>query len=471
MNNFGKYPHIAARVFDTPLLIEQSKLVTILNVLGPRLDFEPPPVLADAEKFARPEAHIDALFKMQSNFEQQPEGHFRGSGVGVIPIFGTLVQRSDWMTDVSGMTSYDSIERMFAAAIDDQRINEIILQIDSPGGEVSGAFDTADRMVAARGIKPITAVATEFAASAAFLLASVADEIVVPRTGAVGSVGVVAAHFDYSKQMDKRGVAVTFIYAGEKKIDGNPFQPLSEAVLQEWGNQIAEVYKIFVDTVSRNRNMSTDRVRESEAGIFMGFKAVDAGLADRVNSFSNELNNAVLRKTRQAPGGPFRYAQIPQQETHMHKPSTDQAPQLTAAPNPTQSAAAAAPPADNQPTVVAAAADDSRRAQEMSGRERIKAILADDEAQGREDLAKHLAFETNVSADEAKAILLKSNKRSSLSDAMAKIGGGPGITSQEVVTDGAPSRPSIASSAYDHRRKVTAAATGREQRSRRLADA
>lgn len=459
MAKVQKYPHVAARIFDTPLLIEQSKLVSILNVLGPRLDFEPP-LATELLEYEKPEAHLDALLKMQADFERAPEGYFRGSGVAVVPIVGTLVQRSDMFTDISGMMSYSKIESMFAAAVDDPMVNEILLEIDSPGGEVAGAFDTAERMARARGTKPITAIASELSASAAYLLASVADEIVVPRTGAVGSVGVVAAHFDYSRAMDKRGIAVTYVYAGEKKIEGNRFQPLSDSALADWGEKIQEVYSIFVDAVSRNRNMSTDRVRGTQAGMFMGFKAVDSGLADRVNSFSNELNNAVLRKQKPNPGGQFRYGKLQQQENLMDPKAPEPAAtqeKVVTAPEPAPATAAAPAPS------VAAAAPEG--ASEAEHRTRIKTILECSEAQGREELAKHLAFETNTSAEDAKAILAKSNKRSSLSAAMDKIGGGPGIRAEEVHEHGAQSgKPSIAESVYKHRREVVATSTGTKLR-------
>ena len=435
----ARYPHVAARVFDTPLLIENSKLVTILEALGPRLGFEVAPQTRKAMdddgrvEYQPPENHLQGMIQTSTEFEPKREGHYVGNGVAVIPVIGTLVQRSDWMTSMSGMLSYGQIERMVAAAVDDPAVREIVLEMDSPGGEVAGAFDLADRLTALRGQgKRITAVASEFAASAAYLLASTADDIVLPRTGMVGSIGVVAAHFDYSKAMEKRGVAVTFVYAGDKKVEGNPYQPLSDAAKKDWQDEIDGIYQMFVATVAKNRGITAEQVRGTKAAMFSGAKAVDAGLANRVNTFSNELSNAILRARNPGYSGQF-FGHQPEKEQNMSTVAEMEAKAKAEADAKAKVELEAKQRADAE-AKAKADAEAKAKAEAAAGdpvkadRERIKAILALDEAKGREKLAQHLAYE-GMSVEAAKAALAASPKASKLDGAMA--GFSPNVNGEE----------------------------------------
>ena len=135
-------------------------------------------------------------------------------GIAVIEIAGTLVHRGAWIGQSSGLTSYEGIAAQLQAALADPAIRGIALDIDSFGGEVAGAFDLADRIRMARTQKPVQAFVADHALSAAYALASQADRIILPRTGAVGSIGVVAMHSDMSGALDQKGIAVTLIHSG-----------------------------------------------------------------------------------------------------------------------------------------------------------------------------------------------------------------------------------------------------------------
>ena len=132
-------------------------------------------------------------------------------GLLQIPVKGVLLH--DFSFALGGWaTGYVYIQRAFDRGLADPTVRGIALVCDSPGGHVAGNFDLVDRMFAARGTKPIRAFAHEAAYSAAYSIASAADQIVVSRTGGVGSIGVVAAHYDVSGAMEQAGVKVTFIY-------------------------------------------------------------------------------------------------------------------------------------------------------------------------------------------------------------------------------------------------------------------
>lgn len=198
-------------------------------------------------------------------------------GVAIIPVRGVLFNGpSCW-----GGT-YGDIRRAFLAALDANDVQAIALLCDSPGGTVEGCFDLAELIYQARGAKPTHAILAESAYSAAYALASACDRISVPRTGGTGSVGVIAMHADLSGMLDEAGIKVTIIRCGERKAEGVPFEPLSDAALGRMQADVDTLGELFVDTVARNRGLKASAVRAQQAGTFLGATGVEAGLADAV---------------------------------------------------------------------------------------------------------------------------------------------------------------------------------------------
>jgi signal peptide peptidase SppA len=266
-------PHIAARVFDTPLLMNRAKLDTILGILMPRLQG----------------AGLPAAQNPQSS-----DGQTTPDGIAVIPVFGTLVQRASGLEAQSGLTSYSTISQSLSDALNDSSIKGILLDIDSPGGEASGVFDLAQQIFAARKVKPIWAVADEEAFSAAYAIAAAASKVFIPRTGGIGSIGVIAVHLDQSKADEQDGYQYTAIYAGAHKNDLSPHQPLSDPARATLQNEVDRVYSLFVGDIAKMRGLSTDAVKATEAQLYFGDDAVKAGLADQVGN----LNDALVKMTR-----------------------------------------------------------------------------------------------------------------------------------------------------------------------------
>lgn len=489
--NAPRFPHVAAQVFDTPLLIEEVKLRAILRMLGPRLGFDleapQPPLQAvdDDGPYRAPDPfeHLEYLQALGTKLEPMKEGYYRGEGVAILPVMGTLVQRSDWMSDTSGMQSYGRLERMMNAALEDPQVHELLWEFDSRGGQVAGAFDFADKIYEARGIKPMTAAVNEVATSAGYLLASSVGNIAVSRTSGVGSIGVVAAHFDTSKAMQKRGVAVTYIYAGDRKIDGNPYEPLSAAAKKDWQDQVDDTYALFVETIARNTGLSTAKIRGTQAAVFTGQKAIDSGLAQRLNTFSNEFGNAMLRaKERKSNWYSRMSAEDSRAKWTMHgireetiehwlEPqslSTDDKETemsgtqttTTAAPATTAAAAPAAPATAPAATAAPAAAPDaSTVAAEAvaTERARVTAINALDEAKGRSRLAASCCAQ-GLSVEQAKALLFTAPKENALAAAME--GRAPGIRAEDQPEPQAPKGISTAEAyAFYHSQMTRAPAT------------
>ena len=262
-------PHMAARLFGAPLMIHRPKLEVILAVLGPRIGL--------------PQSTVPA------NAIPNRSSPASATGIAVLPIYGTLVRRTVGLEAESGMASYQGLATMLDAAVADPNVAAILLDIDSAGGESGGVFDLADRVAAAAKRKPVWALANDMAFSAAYAIGSAASRFIVTRTGGVGSIGVIAMHADQSVKDAKDGVRYTTVFAGARKNDLNPHEPISDEAHAFLKNEVERVYGLFVETVSRNRGVSADAVRATEASIYYGADAVAAGLADAVGTFDDVL--------------------------------------------------------------------------------------------------------------------------------------------------------------------------------------
>jgi signal peptide peptidase SppA len=198
--------------------------------------------------------------------------------IAIIDIVGVLCNDA-WYLDE---TEYSQIQREARMASEDQDADGILLRICSPGGETDNAFETAAVLSQCAEKKPMWAVADNIAYSAAFLMASTAAKIYVPPvTGGVGSVGVYAAHVDMSALLEKAGVKVTFISAGKGKVDGNPYEPLSESARKQMQAEVDRLYGAFVATVATGRGMTPEDIRKIGAQTFHGSQqAIGIGYAD-----------------------------------------------------------------------------------------------------------------------------------------------------------------------------------------------
>lgn len=223
----------------------------------------------------------------------------RNSERGIIPIHGILTKKSETFDDIFGMTSYNQIEAQITQAIEDSDIETILLDIDSPGGEVNGVFDLADFIYSAREKKRIIAIANDDAYSAAYAIASSAEKIFLTRTSGVGSIGVIASHIDRSGFDEKQGIKYTTIFAGRRKNDLNPHEPVNSEGLESLREEIDRLYEMFVQLIARNRNLSIEVIKSTEAGLYFGEKAVEIGLADGITILSSINKNRSITMNEQ----------------------------------------------------------------------------------------------------------------------------------------------------------------------------
>jgi signal peptide peptidase SppA len=214
------------------------------------------------------------------------------AGTAIVPVHGILMHRgtgADWLDDLFGVVSAEALGATLRTALADPAVTSVLLDVDSPGGEVSGLFDLGDLIFAARGTKPLVAVANEWAASGGYLLASAADRVLVPRTGMVGSVGAMIARLDVSKLDEELGIQYAIFTSGARKSDGNPHVALSDEERARIQQDADNIGRLFEATVARNRGIDAEQVRGLEAGVFRGVAGVRAGLADAIGTFHDAL--------------------------------------------------------------------------------------------------------------------------------------------------------------------------------------
>lgn len=268
-------PHLAARLYGTPLLIARTKLDIILAVLGSRIGLEPSANL--------PEVGLAGAVR-------SPQSEPSAPGIAVIPVHGTLVRRTLGLEAASGLTSYVEVAAQIDAAVADQQVAGVFLDIDSPGGEAGGVFELADRIRAASSLKPIWAHAGDSAFSAAYAIGAAASRLTLSRTAGVGSIGVIALHVDQSVKDAKEGIAYTAITAGAHKNDFSPHAPLSAEAAASLQAEVDRLYAMFVGQVAAMRGIEPDSVRATEAGLYFGEQALEVGLADAVLSLDAALS-------------------------------------------------------------------------------------------------------------------------------------------------------------------------------------
>lgn len=212
--------------------------------------------------------------------------------VAVLPIVGVLSQRMDLMAAMSGGTSTERLGREFDALVSDGSVDAIVLDIDSPGGNYYGTPELASKIMAARGSKPIVAVANSMAASAAYWIGTAADELVVTPSGDVGSVGVVAVHGDESGANEQMGVSYDYVTYGRHKAEANPDGPLSTEAREHIQQQVDVAGKTFDAAVAAQRGTTAKVVHDTfgQGRTFDAKTAIGKGMADRIGTLEGEID-------------------------------------------------------------------------------------------------------------------------------------------------------------------------------------
>lgn len=292
MSEQHKYPQVVRMIRETPWAILPETLATIQELIAVRVTGHR---LAPEEIQAR-------IGDGPARVDMQVAG-----GVAILPIYGVITPKADLMTDMSGGTSVDRIQRSFREAMGSKDVKAVVLDVNSPGGLTDMIQELAGEIHQERGKKPILANANSTAASAAYWIAAQADELTVTPSGRVGSIGVFAAHQDMSKALEKAGIETTLISAGKHKVDGNPFEPLSDRAKATIQERIDGTYGAFVEDVARGRGVAVDAVQSGygEGKVLQARAALREGMVDRVETLEATVARAATAVTSSEAGSQF----------------------------------------------------------------------------------------------------------------------------------------------------------------------
>lgn len=367
---------LATMLLNSPLLVEHHYAAVVASVLAPRLGVQPL-LAANETMIARP-ARMPMMYE---------------SGILVLPIVGGLMHRGDGFDAMSGAESYTHVNNMLMRAIHDPDVRAILLDIDSPGGQVGGCFELCDTIFDARKEKPIWAIANTVMCSAAYAIGSSAIKCYATQTAQVGSIGVCWLHADMSGALKEAGIVTTWVFAGAHKVDGNSLQPLPKDVKADFQASINESYELFVEAVAKRRPMTADAVRKTEARVYGAKEAADLKLVDGVQSLQATvvaLQGELGAKT----------------STVVQLNSEDEPIMTTPAAQPAANQPAAQPAAQtvsltDHNAAVAAAREEGRKA----GRAEAGKILSLPSATNRQNLAAVLAADASIAPEGADKIL------------------------------------------------------------------
>lgn len=272
-----KHSYILQAFVETPWAILPNKLaaleeIVIRHVSGEKLDAD------------EVQARIHGALRPSER---------RVNKVAVLPLFGTIFPRANLLTDISGATSAERFGNHFSELVNDPEINAILLDVDSPGGQVEGIDELSKQIFDARGKKPIVAVVNHTMASAAYWIGTAADEVVVTPSGELGSIGVFAVHIDESAALEREGIKISFISEGKYKTEGNPYEPLTEEARSAILVRVSEAYNAFIESVARNRGVSPETVRNNfgEGRVVGARQALESGMADRIGTLEETISD------------------------------------------------------------------------------------------------------------------------------------------------------------------------------------
>ncbi|HHG8731127.1 TPA: S49 family peptidase [Citrobacter freundii] len=392
MQSLRNLPHIASMAFNSPLLIEPAYARVFFCALASQMGIGTVRDTRGELLTGDQIANELALFgEEERSVERKP---YQVSGrIAVIPVSGTLVSKASYLSSYSGMTGYNTIIGLLGKAVHDPDVDGILLDMDTPGGMVAGAFDCADNIARMREIKPIWALANDMNCSAGQLIASAASHRLITQTARTGSIGVLMAHSNYSGQLQQDGIEITLLHSGAHKVDGNIYEKLPEDVRKKMQTAIDATRQMFADKVAQYTGLSVEEVLATEAAVYSGADALEVGLADEL-----VLNTDAIAHMREAIGS--------KTTTRNSGGSMSKTTATTTLVNQPSGEGLNV----NQPDTGATLTAEQLKAAVKAESQRMMGIMNCEEAIGRGELAKELAATEGLGVDDAKRILAAAPK-------------------------------------------------------------
>jgi signal peptide peptidase SppA len=225
--------------------------------------------------------------------DEKPAPFERSGNTAIISIRGPLLNTNSPIARFFGMSTYPFIRESLVEAAKAEDISQILLDIESGGGAVSGLADTGDLISRINAkVKPVTAFTDGMMASAAYWLGASAGKVFASRTAIVGSIGVITTHVSRKRQLEQDGIDATVLRAGQFKALGHPAEALTAEARAQIEDQLQGAYRVFVSHVAQARGVSYDKAHSTMADgrEFFGEAAKTAGLVDGISTFDAVLS-------------------------------------------------------------------------------------------------------------------------------------------------------------------------------------
>lgn len=214
-----------------------------------------------------------------------------GKAVAIVPMRGIALYDVEYQPLCF---STQLLAQTLTTLANDPDVGTIVIDCDSPGGEVTGVPEAADALAAAAQTKACVVIVNSLCASAAYWIASQANEIVAVPSGDVGSIGVFMLHLDFSQCLAQAGINPTFIKNDTSiyKAAGNPYEPLPSDVKDIFQAEVNRIGADFYKAVAKGRNVPVETVAgDFGRGLCIAARvAKPLGMIDRLATVDGALS-------------------------------------------------------------------------------------------------------------------------------------------------------------------------------------
>ncbi len=283
------FPKIAAQLFGRPLAITEHHAEVLARVFDEKLGIVTPAainsVTLESQAVIQRVAEVERqALARDASYDRDGRKAYRMDGnIAVIEVDGVLVHKGGWLDAYCGFIGYNYLLSMIEEASHDPDVLGIWLDMNSPGGAVSGLFQFVEELAgltAEAGGKPIHVWVNEMACSAAYTIASVCDKIHGPVAASVGSIGVVATLKTINRALDEAGVDVEIFRSRPRKMRGGPLEPLDDETRERIQRSVDESDDMLANVVAAGRGLSLDAIDAMQGDWFEGREALRLGLMD-----------------------------------------------------------------------------------------------------------------------------------------------------------------------------------------------
>jgi protease IV len=188
----------------------------------------------------------------------------------------------------------DDMRMALQQARDDDRVKAIVVEIDSPGGEVTASDAIYSALVKARARKPVVVYMDSLAASGGYYVSCGGKFLMASETTITGSIGVIIQTLNYEQLLNKVGLASVVFKSGKFKDMLNGARPITPEERELVQSFIMKTYDKFLGVVAKERNLPADLLRSTIADgrILSGKDALQNKLIDGLGELDDAFAKA-----------------------------------------------------------------------------------------------------------------------------------------------------------------------------------